>query len=129
MARMVKSVLLDQLANLAKQDDQVLKDHVVNPDKVAKVSQDLKALLDNPVVTENEDNLAETANEDETVHQDEMVKMAQTGLPANQVNLVQTVFLAKTFKLPMADQVLKDQLAFPDFLDCPERTGSTVLMA
>ena len=126
---MVKLVLLDQLANLAKQDDQDLKVNAVNPDKVAKVSQDLKALLDNLVATENADNLAETANEDETARQDEMVKTVQTGLPANQVNLVQTVSLAKTFKLPMADQVLKDQLAFPDFLDCPERTGLTVLTA
>jgi len=102
---------------------------VVNPDKVAKVNQDLKALLDNPVETENADNLAETASKDETVHQDEMAKMVQTDLPADQVNLAQTVSLAKTFKLLMADPVLKDQLVFPDFQDCLERTDSTVLMA
>ena len=42
----------------------------------------------------------------------------------DQVNLVQTVFPAKTSKLPMADQVLKDQLVFRVFQDCQERTVS-----
>jgi len=115
-------VLLGQLVIVVQQDHRGHRDHAVNPDKVERVSRDLKVLPDNPVATENAANLAETAREAEMVLQDEMVKMVQTALPAKMDDLVQMAFLAKTFKLPMVDLVLKGLLVFPVFQVCLAKT-------
>lgn len=115
-------MLLVQLVIVVQQDHRGHRDHAVNPDKVERVSRDLKVLPDNPVATENAANLAETAREAEAVLQDEMVKMVQTAFPAKMDDLVQMAFLAKTFKLPMVDLVLKGLLVFPVFQDYLAKT-------